>query len=140
MRLALCERTLYVTLHSYVGSNTTIKGNFECKEGFLVEGTVEGNLRSEGLIVLGKDAVVKGEVSAKEVAISGIIVGTVRCLERLEIFESAKIMGTIQAPVLKMASGAQINARIIMSRKVEDIELISQSPEDSYPSLVKASN
>lgn len=136
MRLALYERTLYVTLHSYVGSNTTIKGNFECKEDFLVEGTVEGNLRSEGLIVLGKDAVVKGEVSAKEVAISGIIVGTVRCLERLEIFESAKIMGTIQAPVLQMASGAQINARIIMSRNVE---LISQSPEDSYPSLLKAS-
>ena len=136
MRLALCERTLYVTLHSYVGSNTTIKGNFECKEDFLVEGTVEGNLRSEGLIVLGKEAVVKGEVSAKEVAISGTIVGTVTCLERLEIFESAKIKGIIQAPVLKMASGAQVNARIIMSRNVE---LISQSPEDSYPSLVKAS-
>jgi cytoskeletal protein CcmA (bactofilin family) len=124
-----------MTLHSYVGSNTSIKGNFECKEDFLVEGTVEGNLRSEGLIVLGKEAVVKGEVSAKEVAISGIIVGTVTCLERLEIFESAKIMGTIQAPVLKVASGAQINARIIMSRNVE---LISQSSEDSYPSLVKA--
>ena len=125
-----------MTLHSYVGSNTTIKGNFECKEDFLVEGTVEGNLRSEGLIVLGKEAVVKGEVSAKEVAISGIVVGTVTCLEKLEIFESAKIKGTIQAPVIKMAAGAQINARIIMSRNVE---LISQSPEDSYPSLVKAS-
>jgi len=128
-----------VTLHSYVGSNTTIKGNFECREDFLVEGAVEGNLRSEGLIVLGKEAVVKGEVAAKEIAISGIIVGTVICLERLEIFESAKIIGTIHAPVLKMAPGAQINARIIMSRKVEDVELISQSPADSYPSLVKAS-
>jgi cytoskeletal protein CcmA (bactofilin family) len=84
--------------------------------------------------------VVKGEVSAKEAAISGIVVGTVRCSERLEICESAKIMGTIQAPVLKMAAGAQINARIIMSRKVNDLELISQSPEDSYPSLVKAGN
>jgi cytoskeletal protein CcmA (bactofilin family) len=129
-----------MTIHSYVGSNTTIKGNLECSEDFLVEGAVEGNLSSDGLIVLGKDAVVKGEVSAKEAAISGIVVGTVRCSERLEIYESAKIMGTIQAPVLKMAAGAQINARIIMSRKVNDLELISQSPEDSYPSLVKAGN
>ena len=129
-----------MTIHSYVGSNTTIKGNLECSEDLLVEGAVEGNLSSEGLIVLGKDAVVKGEVSAKEAAISGIVVGTVRCSERLEIYESAKIMGTIQAPVLKMAAGAQINARIIMSRKVNDLELISQSPEDSYPSLVKAGN
>jgi cytoskeletal protein CcmA (bactofilin family) len=129
-----------VTLHSYVGSNTTIKGNFGCKEDFLVEGAVEGNLSSAGLIVLGKEALVKGEVSAKEVAISGVVVGTVRCSERLDIFESAKIIGTIQTPVLKMAPGAQINSRIIMSREVEDVELISQSPEDSYPSLVKASN
>ncbi len=128
-----------MTLHSYVGSNTTIKGNFQCKEDFLVEGAVEGNLSSEGLIVLGKDAAVKGEVSAKEIAVSGMVTGTVRCSDRLEIFESAKITGTVQTPVLKMAPGAQINARIIMSRKVEDVELISHSPEDSYPSLVKAS-
>jgi len=128
-----------VTLHSYVGSNTTIKGNFECKEDFLVEGTVEGNLSSEGLIVLGKDAVVKGEVSAKEAVISGIIVGTVRCSERLEIYESAKIIGTIQAPGLQIAPGAQINARIIMSEKTDEVELISQSPEEPYPSLVKTS-
>jgi len=129
-----------VTLHSYVGSNTTIKGNLECSEDFLVEGAVEGNLSSEGLIVLGKDSVVKGEVSAKEAAISGIVVGTIRCSERLEIYESAKIIGTIQAPVLKMSSGAQINARIIMSRTVDDVELISQSFEDLYPPTVKASN
>jgi cytoskeletal protein CcmA (bactofilin family) len=128
-----------MTLHSYVGCNTTIKGNFECREDFVVEGAVEGNLSSEGLIVLGKDAVVKGEVSAKKVAISGVVVGTVRCSERLEIYDSAKIIGNIQVPVLKMAPGAQINARIIMSRKDDDFELISQSPRDSYPSLVKAS-
>jgi len=122
-----------VTLHSYVGSNTTIKGNFECKEDFLVEGTVEGNLSSEGLIVLGKDAVVKGEVSAKEAVISGIVVGTVRCSERLEIYESAKIIGTIQAPGIKIAPGAQINARIIMSEKTDEVELISQSPGRLIP-------
>ncbi len=129
-----------MTLHSYVGSNTTIKGNFECREDFLVEGAVEGNLSSEGLIVLGKDAVVKGEVSAKEAAISGIVVGTVSCSERLEIYESAKMIGTIKTPVLKMAPGAQVNARIIMSRKADDVELVSQPLRNSYPSLVKASN
>ena len=127
-----------MTFHCYVGSNTTIKGNLECKENFLVEGSVEGNLSSEGLIVLGREAVVKGEVSAKESAISGIVVGAVRCSGRLEIYESAKIVGTIQAPVLKVAPGAQINATIIMSRKVDETSLISPFSEDTYPSLAKA--
>ena len=127
-----------MTFHCYVGSNTTIKGNLECKENFLVEGNVEGNLSSEGLILLGKDAAVKGEISAKEAAISGIVVGTVRCSARLEIFESAKIIGTIQTPVLVMVPGAQINAEIMMSRKIDDMPLISSFSEDTYPSLVKA--
>ena len=127
-----------MTFHCYVGSNTTIKGNLECKENFLVEGTVEGNLSSEGLILLGKDGAVKGEVSAKEAAISGIVVGAVRCSARLEIYDSAKIIGTIQTPVLVMVPGAQINAEIMMSRKIDDMPLISSFSEDTYPSLVKA--
>ncbi len=119
-----------MAFHCYVGSNTTIKGNLECSENFLVEGAVEGNLNSHGTIVLGKDAVVRGEVRAREVAVSGIVVGTIRCSDRLEIFESAKIIGTIQTPVLKMEPGAQINGRVLMSRNNEEVELLSQSPED----------
>jgi cytoskeletal protein CcmA (bactofilin family) len=126
-----------VTIHSFVGSNTTIKGNLECSENLLVEGTVEGNLNSDGTIVLGKDAVVRGEVRAREVAVSGIVVGTIRCPDRLEIFESAKIIGTIQALVLKMEPGAQINGRVLMFRDNEKVGLISQSPQDSNSSAVK---
>ena len=126
-----------MTLHSYVGTNTTLKGNFECHEDFLVEGIVEGNLRSEGTIVLGRDAVVRGEVSARRVAISGVVVGIIRCSERLDVFESAKIVGTIQAPVLKMERGAKANCRIIMSL-LEEIELIPDSPEEYLASEVEA--
>ena len=126
-----------MTIHSYVGSKTTIKGNLECSKNFLVEGAVEGSLNSDGIIVLGKDAVVRGEVRAREVAVSGIVVGTIICSDRLEVFASAKIIGTIQAPVLKMEPGAQINGRIVMSRSSEEVELTAQIPEDSSSSAVK---
>ena len=126
-----------MTIHSYVGSKTTIKGNLECNENFLVEGAVEGKLNSNGTIVLGKDAVVRGEVRAREVAVSGIVVGRIRCSDRLEIFDSAKIIGTIQAPVLKMEPGAQVNGRIVMSRSSEEVARISQSPENFSSAAVK---
>jgi len=127
-----------VTIHSFVGSNTTIKGNLESSENSLVEGAVGGNLNSDGTIVLGKDAAVQGEVRAQEVAVSGIVIGTIRCSDRLEIFESAKIIGTIQTPVLKMERGAQTNGRVLMSRNNEKVGLISQSLRDSSSSAVKA--
>ena len=126
-----------MTLHSYVGTKTTLKGNLECNEDFLIEGTVEGNLRTEGTIILGKGAMVRGEVSAREIAVSGVVVGTIRCSERLEVFKSAKIVGTIKAPVLKMGPGAKVNCRIIMSL-LEEIELIPDSSDESASSEVKA--
>ena len=124
-----------MTLHSYVGTKTTLKGNFECNEDFLIEGTVEGNLHSEGTIVLGREAVVRGEVSAREVAISGVVVGTIRCSERLDVFKSAKIVGTVQVPLLKMEPGAKVNCRIIMSL-LEEIEFIPDSSDESASSEV----
>jgi cytoskeletal protein CcmA (bactofilin family) len=127
-----------VTIHSYVGSNTSIKGNLECSENFLVEGAVEGNLNSHGTIVLGRNAVVRGEVRAREVAVSGVVVGTIRCSDRLEIFESAKIIGTIQAPVLKMELGAQMNCRVLMSGKDGNVELLPQSTEGESSSTAKS--
>jgi cytoskeletal protein CcmA (bactofilin family) len=129
-----------VTIQSYVGSNTTIKGSLECPEDFLIEGSVEGNLRSNGTVVVGKDAVVRGDIVAREVAISGNLTGTIRCSERLEIFNSAKIVGTVQAPIVKMEPGARLNARIIMSQSPAEQQPISHSSEDSPPPLIIAQN
>jgi cytoskeletal protein CcmA (bactofilin family) len=127
-----------MTIHSFVGSKSTLKGDFACKEDFLVEGKIEGNLRSEGTIILGESAVVKGEVLARQVAVFGTIVGTIKCSERLEIFASARIEGIVHVPVIKIASGAKINGRIAMSSKLRDGKLISHSPEDLPASVVEA--
>ena len=126
-----------MALHSYVGSNTTLEGKFECDDDFLIEGSVEGSLCSKGTIVIGREAVVRGDVSAKEVAISGIVVGTIICTKRIDIFEAAKIVGTIQTPVLKMEMGAKVNGRIIMSQ-LQEIGLITEAPDETLSSDVEA--
>ena len=120
-----------MTIHSYVGRNTSVKGDLECAEDFLIEGSVEGDLRSSGTIVLGKDAVVRGEVSAREVAVSGSVIGSVKCSVKLEIYKSAAIVGTIEAPVLKMESDARVNGRIVMSQSLEELEVATPSQRES---------
>ena len=85
-------------LNSYVGSGSTIKGNLECSEDFLIEGVFEGSLHSDGLIIVGSGAVVRAELVASKVAVSGMVVGTITCSTRLEIFESARVVGQIQTP------------------------------------------
>ncbi len=123
------EGIITVAIRSYIGSDTQVQGNLECKGDFLIEGAVQGNLRSAGSIVLGINAVVRGEVAAREVAVSGTVIGTIRCSARLEIYRSAQIVGAVHAPALKMESGAKVHARIIMSKPLARIAHESGSPD-----------
>ena len=124
-------------VNSYVGNSSAVKGNLECREDFFIEGAVEGNLRSDGSIVLGREAVVRGDVIASEVTVSGTVVGTIRCSTRLDILKSAKIAGIVQAPVLNMELGAKVHGRIFMSKPPEKQQLISHYPKDSYSPATK---
>lgn len=121
-------------IHSFIGERTTIKGNLQCTEDFLIEGAVEGNLRSNGAIILGKDAAIRGEVVAREVAIAGSVVGTVKCSERLEILQSAEVAGTVQAPSLKLEAGARVNAQIIMTEQPAESRLTPQNKDEARTS------
>ena len=114
-------------IRTYIGSDTTIKGDLECSEDFLIEGAVEGNLSSGGSIFIGREAVVRGEVVARVVAVSGTVIGTIQCLAKLEIYGSAQIIGTVLAPELRMESGAKIHARVLMSRPTQEHQLVSHS-------------
>jgi cytoskeletal protein CcmA (bactofilin family) len=114
-----------VPIRTYIGSDTTVKGDLECGGDFLIEGAVEGNLRSEGSILIGREAMVRGEVVARAVAVSGTVIGTIQCLAKLEICGSAQIIGTVLAPELSMESGAKIHARVLMSKPTREHQLTS---------------
>lgn len=121
-----------MTIDSHIGSDTTVKGSLTCSEDLLIEGTIEGKLRADGSIVLAREAVVRGDIAAREVAVSGTVIGTIRCSAKLEIYASAQILGTVQTPTLKMESGAKVHARIIMSDSPDTHQLLSHCPEDGY--------
>ena len=121
-----------MAIRTYIGSDTTIKGDLECVGDFLIEGAVEGNLRSEGSILIGREALVRGEVVARVVAVSGTVIGTIQCLGKLEIYGSAQIIGTVFAPELSMESGAKIHARVLMSNPTREHQLTSHSLQKTY--------
>jgi cytoskeletal protein CcmA (bactofilin family) len=132
-----------VPIRTYIGSDTTIKGDLKCGGDFLIEGAVEGKLRSEGSILIGKEAMVRGEVVARVVAVSGTVIGTIQCLAKLEICGSAQIIGTVLAPELSMESGAKIHARVLMSKSTREHQLTShslQNPSSSDISYFRLQN
>jgi cytoskeletal protein CcmA (bactofilin family) len=95
---------------SVLSSDLTIVGNVRSSGDIQVEGTVEGDVRAQMLIV-GESATVKGEVMAEEVVVHGRVVGRLRGL-KVRLSASARCEGDIIHKTIAIESGAHFEGSV----------------------------
>ena len=74
-----------------------------------VEGSIELGDHS---LTIGPGAVVKADLTAKTITISGAVTGMVRATEKVDLREPGSVQGDIKAPRCVMAEGATVRGRI----------------------------
>lgn len=90
------------------------KGTLNDRNSIYIDGKFEGKIISQASVVVGEDAVIKGDIEAKSAAIGGKIMGSVVCKERVEIFSSGSLEGKITTSALVVAKGAFFNGQCTM--------------------------
>lgn len=89
-----------------IGINVNLKGNLKNKGSVQVNGSVEGEIRSDESVTIGETANVKGPVVAKTIEVSGSVKGLVEATEKLEINPTGKVVGDINVKTLIIKPGA----------------------------------
>ncbi len=107
-------------LESLVGTGSVFKGNIATKGTIRIDGTVEGNIEADW-IVLGEKAQVKGDVSARGVVVGGRIEGNVRAKEICEIKNKGEIYGEIVTTKLMIAEGGIFDGRSMMRKEEQKV-------------------
>jgi cytoskeletal protein CcmA (bactofilin family) len=113
-----------------IGLSVKVKGDFNAQGNIIVEGIVEGNLKTAGNLEVGEKAKVTANVEAREAKIGGEVQGNVKIKGVLEITSTAKISGDIEAASLSIERGAVFNGQCIMPAGVEDIKKINKDKEN----------
>lgn len=114
-------------LESFVGASSTFKGDIETKGTLRIDGTVEGNVTADW-VVLGDKAHVKGDLSARGVVIGGRIDGNVKAKEIIEIRNKGKLFGEMLTTKLHIAEGGIFDGRSKMHH--EDAKVIELQTKD----------
>ena len=104
-------------LGSLLGMNSNLKGELKVKGTLRVDGTVEGQLDAD-YVILSETAEVKGEIKAKKIIIGGKIDGNARAQELVEIKSKGKFLGDIFTQKLTIIEGAEFNGKVEM-KKIE---------------------
>ena len=74
--------------------------------GLRIDGLFQGEISSDGTLIIGESAVIRGDVHASCVLVSGEIHGNTIADERIEILTPARVYGDIRSPKIIMGAGA----------------------------------
>lgn len=88
-----------------VGSGTEFRGIIHYDGTVRIDGKVEGEIHTDGILLIGKDAVIKASVSAGSIVSCGKIFGNVTATESVKLIAPAVLRGSVATPLLSMEEG-----------------------------------
>ncbi len=97
-------------------------GKLYCRGSSRIGGRIEGEVVSEGLLIIEEEALITAEVLADEAIIQGRVHGKLVAKERVELTSTCRFEGDIQTPNLIINEGAQFNGRCLMEAANEVVD------------------
>lgn len=105
-----------------IGKKTSIIGDIHSEGDFRIDGTVEGSIRAEGRVIIGKDGVVKGLIECMNADIEGEVSGNISVSDMLTLKATAVIHGEVVIGKLTVEPGASFNATCSMKGMVKELK------------------
>lgn len=97
------------------GSEIEGKYTFTGAGTILLNGNLQGEIAITGELIVGEKAVVKATIRAGSVVVWGQVVGDVHASERVELKGAARVVGTLEAPVVVLDEGVFFEGRCEMT-------------------------
>jgi len=101
-----------------IGEHISIEGSIRGEEDLQIEGSMKGNIELEKHnFRVGPRGRMDGEITARNVSVSGEFKGNIRSHEKVEITREADFYGEIKAKSISVEDGAYIKGVIELDRE-----------------------
>ena len=114
-------------ISSILSPEVEITGDVKVSGSILIYGKILGKLESKGTVRTAKGSYVKGNIFAKDAQISGKVDGDLMVNEKVTLGNSAYLTGNLNAKVLVIEEGAQIDGVVNMVKNSTDLKTNSET-------------
>jgi cytoskeletal protein CcmA (bactofilin family) len=100
-----------------IGTGTEITGDVNSNGDIRVDGSLNGNLKTAGKVVIGETGKVSGEIDCKNSEVLGEVHGKIKVSELLSLKATAKIFGDIITKKLAIEPGSKFTGNCKMGNE-----------------------
>lgn len=94
-------------MHNVLSSGTVLTGNLVTQEDIRIDGVIEGNIISQGKIIIGNNGHVSGDVECLNIDLLGKVTGNVICSDTIVLRATANLIGDVTTQVIEIEPGAR---------------------------------
>lgn len=115
------EKTPQTTERNVIGKNTKIKGDIISEGDFRIDGAIEGTIKTDGRVIVGKSGEINGKVECANADFEGVFSGELIVQNLLTLKSTSKISGDVIIGKLSVEPGADFNATCSMKGSVKEL-------------------
>ncbi|MEZ4792919.1 MAG: polymer-forming cytoskeletal protein [Gelidibacter sp.] len=118
-----------VTQQNAIAKGSTITGDIVSDGDFRIEGTIQGNVKTPGKVVIGKTGIIKGTLTSANADIEGKFSGKLILSDTLSLKSTAHVEGEVEVAKLAVEPGATFNATCVMKGAIKELGNGGQRPQ-----------
>jgi cytoskeletal protein CcmA (bactofilin family) len=117
---------------TFIGKSFVIKGELSCSEDLYIDGQVEGTIDPKGnRLTIGPNGRVKANVTACTVVVQGKLEGNIQASDRVDLKQSAVVMGDIATQRISIDEGAYFKGSLNVQKEAPTKEVRSVTARSS---------
>jgi len=102
-------------ISAFVGKGVEFKGTISYSGTVRIDGYLDGEIHTDGVLLIGEEAVVQAKISAGTIVCKGKVTGDVVAKECVKLRAPAVMNGSVKTPVLSMEDGVLFNGALEMA-------------------------
>ena|SRR6478672_718439 len=108
-------------INAFVGKGVEFKGTISYSGTVRIDGYLDGEIHTDGMLLIGEDAVIQAKITAGTIVSKGKITGEVVAKECIKLRAPAVMNGSVKTPVLSMEDGVLFNGALEMAHGVREL-------------------
>ncbi|PTN10510.1 polymer-forming cytoskeletal protein [Mangrovibacterium marinum] len=107
-------------LINLIGKGTVITGDIKSEGDMRIDGELNGNITSNGRVVIGHTGKVTGEVSCKNCELAGYVKGKIIIEQLITLKATSTVLGEIATDKLSIEPGAVFSGNCTMENQAQN--------------------